>query len=85
MKVYLEQDDLNDMENRIVKRIISELEASKPNEWMKTKDAVAYLKCNQSTLLALRTNKTIPFYKLGGSVYYRKSDLDEVLFNSKVA
>jgi len=44
--------------------------------WMITKQLSQYLGVSASTVTKLRTSK-IPYYKLGGRVYFKKQEIDE--------
>ena len=48
-------------------------------------DAIKYLQISKSCLFKMTSNKEIPFYKPGGKkIYFKKSELDEWVFNGKV-
>ena len=48
-------------------------------------DATQYLQISKSCLHKMTSNKEIPFYKPGGKkIYFKKSELDVWVFNSKV-
>ncbi|CAA0253127.1 DNA-binding protein [Tenacibaculum maritimum] len=48
-------------------------------------DAIIYLQLSKSCLHKMTSNKEIPFYKPGGKkIYFKKSELDEWVFNGKI-
>lgn len=49
--------------------------------WMTTSEAADYLRVSASRLLNLASNGEIPFYKLGRSNRYLKTELDELLLS----
>lgn len=48
-------------------------------ELLRTFEVRRLLKISQSSLADLRNNGTIPFTKLGGSIYYFKKDLMKII------
>ena len=55
-------------------------------EWYTRREAAEYLKVSAQTLAnwAVDESITLPYYKVGKKVQYRKSDLDEFLEKCKV-
>jgi excisionase family DNA binding protein len=74
-------------ENPIAKDIISTIQEMIVNHqnttWLKTNEATKYLNCNNSTLVNLRNQGILPFYKLGGTVYYKRADIDTIIEKTK--
>jgi hypothetical protein len=52
-------------------------------EWLKTSDVMKLLNCSPGTLQNLRINGTLPFTKMGGTIYYAHSDVMKVLNGNK--
>lgn len=54
--------------------------------WRSVVEAAAYLGIKAHTLDQWRSDKTnvIPYYKIGGRVFYRQEDLDEYLARCRV-
>ena len=50
--------------------------------WIDNQEASEYLKVRPRTLQNYRDNKTLPFTKLGGKVYYKLSDIEAMLEKS---
>jgi hypothetical protein len=48
-------------------------------ELFRTSDVKKMLKIGESSLAGLRSNGTIPFTKIGGSIYYFKKDLEKII------
>lgn len=46
---------------------------------LRNSDVKKILKISDSTLAGLRQNGTIPFSKIGGTIYYLKKDLEEMI------
>ena len=49
------------------------------DEWLTTKEAAKYLKIRQDCLLRLVSNGKVPYYKLGRSNRYLKSELRKLV------
>ena len=52
-------------------------------EWMKSADVMTMLGCSPGTLQNLRVNGTLPFTKMGGTMYYSRKDVLSVLNGNK--
>ena len=48
-------------------------------DWVSGSIVCDMLDISERTLQTLRTNGTLPFSKLGGKVYYRRQDIEQVL------
>ena len=48
-------------------------------EWMDNQEVCDRLRISPRTLQTLRDNGTLPYFKLGGKVLYRESDLEKLL------
>jgi len=53
-------------------------------KWLRTKDAAIYLGISTTQIHVLKSQGILPFTKLGGSIYFDKSDIDKVLESNKV-
>jgi hypothetical protein len=52
-------------------------------EWLKSADVMKMLNCSPGTLQNLRINGTLPFTKMGGTIYYAYADVISVLNSNK--
>ena len=52
-------------------------------EWLKSGDVMKLLDCSPGTLQNLRVNGTLPFSKMGGTLYYSRNDVMKVLESNK--
>lgn len=52
-------------------------------KWLKSSEVMKFLGVSASGLQNLRTNGTIPYYKLGGVIYYDYADLENVLKSTR--
>ena len=64
-----------------IKKIFSRTNETK--EWLKSSDVMTMLNCSTGTLQNLRVNGTLPFTKMGGTIYYSYSDVMKVLEGNK--
>jgi excisionase family DNA binding protein len=69
--------DLNEFKNEVFSLITQIKDNNKDNsQWFRTKDAMSYLNVSNGTLQNLRNSGKLKFKKVGGTVYYCKSELD---------
>jgi len=52
-------------------------------EWLKSSEVRKLLKVSAGTLQNLRINGTLPYRKIGGSMYYRIEDLKKLMNGDK--
>ncbi len=57
--------------------------ATEQKEWLKSSDVMKLLGCSPGTLQNLRVNGTLPFTKMGGTMYYSRKDVLKVLEGNK--
>ena len=50
-----------------------------PKSWMTNREAQAFYSLSKSTLQRYRNYGKLPFSKIGGRVYYRRSDIVKLL------
>ena len=62
-----------------VQVVIAELHRHGPKEWLTNAEASAYLGLSKTTMQRYRSAGTLPFSKIGGTIYYRRSDLIHML------
>jgi hypothetical protein len=70
--------------------IISELRnifSTQPNtkKWLKSNEVRKMLGISSGTLQTLRTNGTLPYTKMGGTMYYEHKDVESILTNNKIS
>ena len=54
------------------------------NETFTINEASQYLRCSVSGIRNLVRNKTIPFYRLGNRLYFKKSSIDKWITQQEV-
>lgn len=52
-------------------------------KWMKSKEVRALLGISSGTLQTLRNNKTLPFTKIGGVMFYDAEDINRMIQKRK--
>ena len=76
----LTREDLQAFKRELLEeiRLIVQPYAEK-KDWLKSADVQKILACSPGTLQNLRINGTLPFTKIGGTMYYASSDVMNVL------
>lgn len=76
--------DMHSLKNEIVEEIKKLFQGPvEQKEWLKSADVMKMLDCSPGTLQNLRVNGTLPFTKMGGTIYYSKKDVLRVLEGNK--
>jgi hypothetical protein len=57
--------------------------ASEERKWLKSHQVQRMLGISPGTLQTLRINGTIPYTKVGGTIFYDKKDIDRIMENNK--
>lgn len=78
------KDDLHQLKEEILNEISALLEGRKEQKkWLKSTDVREMLGISPGTLQNLRVNGTLPFTKVGGTIYYAHEDVLKVLQKNK--
>ncbi|OOG18174.1 DNA-binding protein [Sphingobacterium sp. CZ-UAM] len=78
----LTKEDLSQFKKELLEEIRQILTKEKTNEnreWLRSREVRKKLKISPGTLQNLRITGTLPFKKIGGSMYYRASDVDKMM------
>lgn len=77
------QQDLVDFKISVLSEIKDILESynsiSNNSMWLRSADVQKILSCSASTLQNLRTNESLPYTKLAGTLYYSIEDIMRIL------
>ena len=75
------KEDLRDFRRQLLEEIGQLLERKQPAQAtvLKSADVRRILKISPATLQTLRVNGTLPYRRVGGSLYYRQEDIDRLL------
>ena len=78
----LTTDDLYDFKIELLDEIRSIFGQHKQNlqkKWLKSAEVRSLLNISPGTLQHLRLNGTLPFTKMGGTLYYSATDIETIL------
>lgn len=78
--------DLEDFKSDIllsIRNMLSELKGQSGKKWLKSYEVKKLLEVSTGTLQNLRDNGTLPFTKMGGTIYYSSEDIDNMLLKLK--
>lgn len=62
-----------------MKGIIGQKKESQNKQWLRSSEVRKMLNISPGTLQNLRINGTLPFRKIGGSMFYNKSEIDQIM------
>lgn len=62
-----------------MKGIIGQGKESQDKRWLRSSEVRKMLNISPGTLQNLRINGTLPFRKIGGSMFYSKSVIDQIM------
>lgn len=62
-----------------MKGIIGQKKESQNKQWLRSSEVRKMLNISPGTLQNLRINGTLPFRKIGGSMFYSKSEIDQIM------
>ena len=81
-------EDLHNFKHELVKelqQLFNRELPTKPKEWLRSSEVRKLLKISPGTLQNLRINGSLQFTKIGGIIYYRQQDLEDLLSNGMKA
>lgn len=79
-------DDLKDLKSELIeeiKKLLGQNGIQPMKKWLKSPDVRKLLNISAGTLQNLRVNKTIPFTKIGGVIFYDSDDIQKMLRSHK--
>ncbi|MFC5872306.1 Helix-turn-helix domain-containing protein [Chryseobacterium arachidis] len=81
----LTKQDLDDFKNDLLEEIKEIFNTLKINqdELLKSSEVQTLLKISSGTLQNYRLNGTLPFKKIGGTLYYKYGDIEKLLVGNK--
>ena len=78
--------DLQDFKVQLLKEIKQLMSGTSDNPlrpWLKSGEVRKLLKISSGTLQTLRSNGTLSFNKVGGTIYYQYDDIQKMIENSE--
>ncbi|WP_136468012.1 helix-turn-helix domain-containing protein [Flagellimonas onchidii] len=82
----LTQEDLEEFKKSLleeIKKILLKYDRITLDRWIKSNVVMNKLGISPGTLQNFRINKTIPFSKLGGIIYYDEEEIHKILMENK--
>jgi hypothetical protein len=77
-------NDLQSFKEEIIAEISTLLEGkTRPKKWLRSADVKEMLNISDGTLQTLRVNGTLPYTKMGKTMYYEYSDVTKILTENK--
>ena len=78
------KDDLHQMKVELLNEISALIQGKNGHQrWLKSSDVREMLGISPGTLQNLRVNGTLPFTRVGGTLYYAHEDVEKVLLRNK--
>lgn len=78
------KEDLSNFKHEIIAEISSLFnEKSVTKKWLKSADVRKLLNISPGTLQNLRVNGTLPFTRMGATIFYDYTEVDNILKNNK--
>ena len=75
--------EILDEVSSVVQKAKKDAEGSFKSEILRTNEVRKLLKVSHATLCNLRANGTLPFAKIGGSIYYDRKDVEDLIRTSR--
>jgi excisionase family DNA binding protein len=72
----LRKDISNDLEQKLLDRLVPLIEQKLSGNVFDFKQATEYLNLSESTLRRMVSDKEVPFFKQRGQFFFRQNDLD---------
>lgn len=68
-----------------LKNLLATKELPIQKRFLKSRDVIRILRISPGNLQNLRKNETIPYTKIGGIIFYKYEDIEEMLKNNRRA
>ena len=82
----LTKEDLNEFKAELIQEFKVVIEAEAQNvQWLKSAEVSSILGISPGTLKNLRDSRSIPFSKLGGTLYYNMNDINQILLANTIS
>lgn len=77
------KDDLEKFKNEIINEINSGNQNQIQKKWMRSKEVRKMLGISAGTIQNMRINGTIPYTKIGSTLFYDLDDIQKILIENK--
>lgn len=75
----------NSLIPKLTEKLSEKFQPKEPTEYLTRSEVCKLLKIDLSTLHRWRKEKTIPSYGYGNRVYFKRSEIDEIMSNNKLS
>lgn len=83
----LTTEDLREFKMELFEEIhqifATEKNKKRSNNWVKSSQVMRILRISHGTLQSLRNNKIIPYYQVGGLIFYDLEEINKILLDSR--
>ena len=78
------KSDIEELRQRLINDLKETIGSNniKMTDWIRSAEVQDLLNCSSSTLQNFRTNNILPYTKLGGTLYYDRSEIERILKNN---
>ncbi|MDX1283416.1 MAG: helix-turn-helix domain-containing protein [Draconibacterium sp.] len=80
-------DDLREFKMELleeIKKLLVKQTSSKPKKYMKSAEVMELLQISPGTIQNLRINGTLPYTKIGGTIFYDSEEIQKVMITNRV-
>ena len=77
------KDELEKFKNEIIKEINSGNNSQMQKKWLRSKEVIKILGISPGTLQNMRINGSIPFTRLGSTLFYDWGEIQRILEDNK--
>jgi len=81
------QDDLREFKIELladIKKLLKQTSGANQKKWLKSYEVRELLNISPGTLQHLRVSGTLPFTKVGGTIYYDFNDIQTMISENKI-
>ncbi|MBK6979114.1 MAG: helix-turn-helix domain-containing protein [Cytophagaceae bacterium] len=83
---FITKDEFSSFKEELIQELKSIFaEKTSGKKWLKSSEVRKMLSISAGTLQTLRSNGTLPYTKIGGTMYYELKDVESILINNKIS
>lgn len=83
---FITKDEFSSFKEELIQELKSIFaEKTSGKKWLKSSEVRKMLSISAGTLQTLRSNGTLPYTKIGGTMYYELKDVESILTNNKIS
>lgn len=83
----LTKEDLTEFRHQLLndfRKLMETKSTEKPQRWLKSHEVKQLLNISSGTLQNLRINGTLPYSKIGGTIFYDGEAIEKILSNNRI-